>query len=197
MLEKESASSRYHVCQFLVKTNNLQFFGLNLPKYGFWGLNFKNLSPDSELVPPRYHLCQFSFKMDNSEFFSYFECFNYMRYFASNNVEDVAESWVDVGISWVHSLVVVLLKFCCRAIISWIFIICFRILWFHLNLMISSKDISASQRLKCSLDIFFMLGILLRNSSTLKKVLEPFSPSSSCLMLAQSLAPFPCLFSYR
>ena len=30
--------------------------------------------------------------------------------------------------------------------------------------MISSKDISASQRLKCSLDIFFLLGILLRNS---------------------------------
>ena len=62
--------------------------------------------------------------------------------------------------------------------------------------MISSKDISASQRLKCSLDIFFMLGILLRNSSTLKKVLEPFSPSSSCLMLTQSLAPFACLISY-
>ena len=30
--------------------------------------------------------------------------------------------------------------------------------------MISSKDISASQKLKCSLDIFIMLGILLRNS---------------------------------
>ena len=30
--------------------------------------------------------------------------------------------------------------------------------------MISSKDISASQRLKCSLDIFIMLEILLRNS---------------------------------
>ena len=30
--------------------------------------------------------------------------------------------------------------------------------------MISSKGISASQRLKCSLDIFFMLKILLRNS---------------------------------
>ena len=30
--------------------------------------------------------------------------------------------------------------------------------------MISSKDISASQKLKCSLNIFFLLGILLRNS---------------------------------
>ena len=135
--------------------------------------------------------------MDNFDIFSYFECFNYVRYFGSNNVEGVAESWVEIGISWVYSLVITLLKFCYNTIISWRFIICFGILWFHLNLMISSKDISASQRLKCSLDIFFMLGILLSNSSTLKKVLEPFSPSSSCLMLAQNLAPFPCLFSYR
>ena len=28
----------------------------------------------------------------------------------------------------------------------------------------TSKDISASERLKCSLDIFFLSGILLRNS---------------------------------
>ena len=62
--------------------------------------------------------------------------------------------------------------------------------------MISSKDISASQRLKCSLDLFLMLKIWLRNSGTLKKVLEPLSPFNSCLMLAQSLAPFPCWFSY-
>ena len=100
--------------------------------------------------------------------------------------------WMELGAQFSNTL----LKFCCKAIISWRFIISFRILCFHLNLMISSKDISASQRLKCSLDIFFMLGILLRNSSTLKKVLEPFSPSNSYLMLAQSLAPFPCLFSH-
>ena len=59
-----------------------------------------------------------------------------------------------------------------------------------------SKDISASQRLKGSLDIFFMLRIFLRNSSTLKNVLDPFLPSSSCLMLAQNLARFAFLFSY-
>ena len=99
--------------------------------------------------------------------------------------------WIKLGAQFNNTI----LKFCYKAIISWRFIN-FRILWFHLNLMVSSKEISASQRLKCSLDIFFMLGILLRNSSTLKKVLEPFQPSSSCLMLAQSLAPFPCLFSY-
>ena len=62
--------------------------------------------------------------------------------------------------------------------------------------MISSKGISTAQRLNCSLYIFFMLGILLRNSSTLMTVLEPFSLSCSCLMLPQSLAPFVCLFSY-
>ena len=62
--------------------------------------------------------------------------------------------------------------------------------------MISSKGISTAQRLNCSLYIFFMLGILLRNSSTLMTVLEPFSLSCSCLTLPQSLAPFVCLFSY-
>ena len=33
-----------------------------------------------------------------------------------------------------------------------------------IDLMISSKDISASQRLKCSLDFFFLIGILQTNS---------------------------------
>ena len=32
------------------------------------------------------------------------------------------------------------------------------------DFMISSKDLSVSQRLKCSLDIFFLLGILQTNS---------------------------------
>ena len=100
--------------------------------------------------------------------------------------------WMELGAQFSNTF----LKFCCKAIISWRFIISFKILSFRLNLMISSKDISASRRLKCSLDIFFMLGILLRNSSTLKKVLEPFLPYNSCLMSALSLAPFPCLFSY-
>ena len=43
------------------------FFGLNLPKNGFWGRNFEN--PDSESAPPRYHACEFSDKTDNFEFF--------------------------------------------------------------------------------------------------------------------------------
>ena len=100
--------------------------------------------------------------------------------------------WMELGAQFSNTL----LKFCCKAIISWRFIISFKILSFHLNLMISSKDISVSRRLKCSLDIFFMLRILLRNSSTLKKVLEPLLPSNSCLISTQSSATFPCLFSY-
>ena len=90
----------------------------------------------------------------------------------------------------------VFLEFCCKAIITCRFIICFRILWFHLSFMISWKDISASQRLKYSLDIFFVLEIWLRNPGTLKNVLEPFSSSSICLMLARILTPFASLFSY-
>ena len=48
--------------------NNFEFFGPNLSKNGFWGLNFKNLSPDLEFALPRYHVYQFS--TDNFDFFS-------------------------------------------------------------------------------------------------------------------------------
>ena len=36
--------------QFSDKTNNFDFLGPNLPKNGFWGRNFKNLSLDSESI---------------------------------------------------------------------------------------------------------------------------------------------------
>ena len=142
--------------------------------------------------------------MDNFEFFgpTFGNLLDYVRYFGSNNIEGVAESWVEVQMSWVEvdgagcTFSNTLLKFCFKAIISCRFIICFRILWFHLSLMSSSKNISASQRLNFSLDFLFILGILPGNSSTLNKVLEPFLPLNSCLILAESLAHFPCLFSY-
>ena len=35
---------------------------------GFWGRNFKNLSPDSESAALRYYVHQFSDKTDNFEF---------------------------------------------------------------------------------------------------------------------------------
>ena len=142
--------------------------------------------------------------MDNFEFFgpTFGKLPDYVRYFGSNNVEGVVDSWVEVQMRWVEvdgagcTFSNTLLKLCFKEIISCSFIICFRILWFHLSLMTSSKNISASQRLNFSLDFFFILGILQGNSSTLKKVLESFLPFNSCLILAQSLAHFPCLFSY-
>ena len=68
MLEKESASLRYHVYQFSDKTDNFEFLGSNLPKNGFGGRNFKNLNLDSESASLGYHVYQFSVKMDNFEF---------------------------------------------------------------------------------------------------------------------------------
>ena len=68
MLEQESTSSRNHVCQFSGKTYNFDFFGPNLPKNGFWGPNFKKLSPDLESAPPSSHMGQFSVNIDNFEF---------------------------------------------------------------------------------------------------------------------------------
>ena len=55
--------------QFLDKTNNFEFLGLNLPKNGFWGQNFKSLRLDLESVSLRYYVYQFSNVKDNFEFF--------------------------------------------------------------------------------------------------------------------------------
>ena len=120
--DSESASSRYHVCQFSGKTDNFDFFSPNLPENGFWSCNVKNLSPDSESPPPRYHVCQFSVKADNFKFFglNLGKLANYVWHFGSNNVEGVAESWVEAekgcvevrgaGWRWVHRLTISLKK---------------------------------------------------------------------------------------
>ena len=55
--------------QFLDKTDNFEFLGINLPKNGFWGQNFKNLRLDLESVSLRYYVYQFSNVKDNFEFF--------------------------------------------------------------------------------------------------------------------------------
>ena len=91
------------MCQFSGKTNNFDFFGLNLSTNGFWVRNFKNLSPDPKSAPPRYHVCQFSVKMGHLEFFglNLGKLPNYVRCFGSNNIEGVAESRVEVdGAGW-------------------------------------------------------------------------------------------------
>ena len=54
--------------------------------------------------PPRYHMCQFWVKMDNFEFFglNVAKLSNYVQYFSSNIAEGVAESWVEVEMSWME-----------------------------------------------------------------------------------------------
>ena len=86
------------------QNRNFVFLGPNLPENGFWGLNFKNLNLDSESTPPRYHMSQLSVKMDNFKFFglNLGKLPNYVRYFGSKIVEGVAESWLEVDMSWVE-----------------------------------------------------------------------------------------------
>ena len=93
----ESASPRCQVCQFSGKTDNFVFFDTNLPKSGFWARNFENLSPDSESSTSSYHVKRSIDKTDNLG-----ELPNYVRFFGSYNVEDVAGSWEEAEMSWVE-----------------------------------------------------------------------------------------------
>ena len=49
-------------------------------------------------------VCQFSDKLDNFEFFglNLWKLPNYVQYFGSNIVQNVAESWVGAEMSWVE-----------------------------------------------------------------------------------------------
>ena len=62
---------------------------------------FQNFKFGFGITTSIYHVCQFSVKMENFEFFSLSleKLPNYMRYFGCKNVESVAESWVEVGMS--------------------------------------------------------------------------------------------------
>ena len=57
-----------------------------------------------ESVPPRYHLYQFLVKMDKFEFFglNLAKLPSCVRYSGSNDIEGVAESWVEAEMSWVE-----------------------------------------------------------------------------------------------
>ena len=89
-------------CVLIFKQNEqLWLFGHKFAQSWSGGRNFKILSLESESAPPRYHMCQFSVKMDNFEFLS-LKVPNYVRYLGSNNVEGVAESWVEVKMNWVE-----------------------------------------------------------------------------------------------
>ena len=89
------------MCEFSGKTDKFDFLGPNLPKNKSWGRNFKNLSLHLKSAPPIYHVCQFSVKMDSFKFFglNLGKLPNYVRYFGSNIVEGVAESWVEAEMS--------------------------------------------------------------------------------------------------
>ena len=89
---------------FQAKRTTLTFLAQICPKMEFGGRNCKNLSPNSESAPPRYLVSQFSVKMDNFDFFglNLGKLFNYVQYFGSNNVEGVAESWVEAEMNWVE-----------------------------------------------------------------------------------------------
>ena len=90
------------MCRFSAKTDYFDFSDPNLRKNGSSGRNFNNLSPNSKSASARYHECQFSFKTDNFEFFrvNLGKLPNYMQYFDFNNIEGVADSWVEVEKSW-------------------------------------------------------------------------------------------------
>ena len=47
------------------KMDNFEFMGPNLPKNGFWGQIFENLSLDSESASLKYYEHQFSDKTNN------------------------------------------------------------------------------------------------------------------------------------
>ena len=101
-LDSKSASLRYYVHQFSNKTNNFEFLDPNLPKNWCWVLNFKNL--DFESTPPLHNVSQVSLKMDNIWIFdlNLGKLLAYVQYFSSNIVDGVAESCVEVEISWVE-----------------------------------------------------------------------------------------------
>ena len=89
---------------FQSKRTTLTFSAQICPKMHFGVGISKNLSLDSESPSPRYHVCQFSVKMDNFDFFglNLGKLPNYMQYFGFNNVEGVAESWMEDEMSWVE-----------------------------------------------------------------------------------------------
>ena len=89
---------------FQAKRTLSTFLVPNLPINWFLGQNFKTLSLDLESTPPRYYEGQILVKTDNFDFFNlnFGKLPNYIGYFGSNNVEGVAESWVEPERSWME-----------------------------------------------------------------------------------------------
>ena len=90
------------MCQF-----SGDFFGPNLPKNGSRSnpiLVSKFQKPKSAFEISAFNVCQFSVTMDSFKIFSLHlvKLANYLQYFGFNNVEGVAESWVETEMSWVR-----------------------------------------------------------------------------------------------
>ena len=93
------------MCRFSGKTDNFHFFGPNLPRNGFSGRNFENLSLDLESAPLRYHVCQFSIKMENFKFGEIASLrWGCCRELGGgwNELGGGGWSWVEVEINWVE-----------------------------------------------------------------------------------------------
>ena len=91
-------------CNFQAKRTSLIFLDPNFLKNGSYDWNLKNLNLHSKSALPIYHVCQFLVKMDSFKFFglNLGKFPNYVRHFGSNNVETVAESWVETEMSWLR-----------------------------------------------------------------------------------------------
>ena len=86
------------MCQFLGKTDNLEFSNPNLRKYWILGSELKIFKSRFGISTIKIPCVPIFCQMDNFEFFgqNFGKLPNYVRYFGSNNVEGVAESWVEV-----------------------------------------------------------------------------------------------------
>ena len=117
MVEYESASSRYHVCQFYVKQIALIFSAQIWPKIDF-GSEFQKAKFGFGICTSKIP-CVLIFSQNGKfEFFglNLGKLPNYMQYFGSNNVEGVVGNWVEAamrwlevdqaGWRWVHGLVI-------------------------------------------------------------------------------------------
>ena len=69
-----------------------------------FGVGISKICLNSESGPLICDMCPFSVKMDNFKFFglNFGKLPNYVRYFGSNNVEGVVESWVETDMSLVE-----------------------------------------------------------------------------------------------
>ena len=108
-IQKTNVGIRIHVLEILFvpifrQKDNFEFFWPKFAQKWILGSEFPNLSQRLKSAFPLYHVCQFLVKMDSFKFFglNLEKLANYERYFGSNNVEDVAESWVEAEISWVE-----------------------------------------------------------------------------------------------